>query len=339
MSVPRRGYSRRRRILFAVLALTLSLAATLALLEWAARVYAYSIARHGKRYETDAQLGWSFRPNADFMMRASDGSEFRFVTNSKGVRVAPDEREREFWEPGAERKVLILADSFGEGESMDIESRMDYVMSRSMPHWTIRAVGCSGYSAEHELLLARQMAPELAAGDAVVLLTCSNDLDEMLWRTKGGRAKPWCEIVDGQVRLHPPQIGLHHRLRDRSFLFGLLISRMLQEPFPDRSEHVRSGRMYVAMVKQIKAALPPGVAFVVAYHTGNGRGFGAAGDIFTQLDESGIPTLDLDTVVGTKKTRPENFLPCRHWTVRGNTLVAQALLDAITGQITVDTRD
>jgi hypothetical protein len=262
-------------------------------------------------------------------MRASDGSEFPFVTDAQGIRVAPDERERPFWNPQARRRVLILADSFAEGESMDIENRMDYIMERLRPEWSIRTLGCSGYSTEQQVLLARQMSRDLSAGDVVVLLTCSNDFDEMLWRTKAGRAKPWCETVGDHVRLHLPRVRLHHRLRDWSFVFGLLISRWTAEPFPEKSELARSGELYIAMVHSVKALLEPGVALLVAYHTGNGRGFSGTEGAFAQLEESEIATLDLDAIVGTRKSRPENFLPCRHWTVRGNTIVAETLLEEI----------
>ena len=69
----------------------------------------------------------------------------------------------------------------------------------------------------------------------------------------------------------------------------------------------------------------------VAYHSGNGEGFPDGGSVYQDMEsDGGIAVCDLDSFVGTRQSTPENFLPCGHWTEKGNAVVSKALLSFIT---------
>lgn len=319
--------SRRKRLIFKLILATVASLATVTTLEVAARYYAYKIAQQGKRYTYDSNLGWRFVPLADRPRRSSAGNEYRFVTNANGFRVATGDAKNDLFRRGASRRVLILGDSFSEGEGVSADKRFDYIMENEKPSWSIRAVGCGGYATDQQLILLQGLFGELQPGDVVILLTCSNDLSDILRKTHSARAKPWCEVVDEQLVVHQPKAGLKFRLRDTSYLLGFLMGRLNSEATP--SAHgvgKNAGLLYTAIVREMqREAAAAELDFGVAYHTGNGVGFPEDGRVFQDLESQGVAILNLDTVIGTAQSDPLNFLPCRHWMETGNAVAAEAL--------------
>ena len=249
------------------------------------------------------------------------------MTDQEGFRVAATDEESKLFADDTTKRVLILGDSFAEGEGVDAEKRFDYLMQMQQPSWSIRAVGCGGYGTDQQLILLKRLITQLKPGDVVVLLTCSNDFSDILRKSHSHRAKPWCQIVDGKLVTHAPKSGIQYRLRDRSYLLGFLMGRFGAEEAPsvDDVKH-KAPRLYQAIVDQMSTTIGDDLHFCIAYHSGNGRGFPDDGHVFFELRQQGFATCDLDSLVGTRRSTPIHFLPCGHWTAHGNAAVANALL-------------
>ena len=316
----------KRLSLLAILALT-SVAATLGALELAARYYAYEIALMGKLYQTDPELGYSRRPNITVKRRASDGSIYTVTTNGSGRRVSPDRPDEPLWREGAERRVLIVGDSFAEGH-VDIENRMDRVMERSRPKWATEAIGVSGYGTGQQLALARKYYDTLQPDDVVLLLTCGNDFYDLVLRSSSGRAKSFVTLENGRIVEHPPELGLRPWLRDRSFLAGFLIVRMERWAQATDAELDQGHRLYAALVAREAGRLDAqGLRFLIAHHT---DGVGGRKDFFRSFAvEVGVPMLALDEQIGIWESSNPLFLPDGHWNGPGNHAVARALVEFI----------
>ena len=274
---------------------------------------------HAVRYESDPQLGWRFVPDIRTTLVNSAGAPYVFRTNQDGW--AFHDLDRGIFSAQDRRRVIILGDSFAEGEGVGAEVRFDAVATRATNRAEFRAVGCGGYSTEQQLILMRQVLHTLRAGDHVVLLTCSNDISDLAFSSHSGRRKPVALQEGGAVMVVPPELGFRDWIRSRSWMASFVIGRLLPG---ERTRVLRAedcGPAYVGLVRAMAMELPPEVGLHVAFHTGNGPGFSDT-RLFDELTESGIPCTNLDAILGERTSRPGNFLPCGHWTESGNLVAA-----------------
>jgi lysophospholipase L1-like esterase len=277
----------------------------------------------GRIFETHAELGWRFRPNLDQQRRNADGAWYRFATDGCGLRGSSR------FDPEAALRILVLGDSFAAGEGVAQEDRFDSQIARIEPGWSFVNLGTSGYGTDQALLAALPYGELLRPGDVALLLAYGNDFYDILRHTMSGRAKPWFELIGGELVHHPPDLGLRDWLRDRSYLASRLFA--LAELAAGEGDHDPdlAGALWLALVRNARASLAErGVHWVEAHHGLDL--FGDAGSVrahraaVERLCSSGdFHCLDLDPFLAS--AQEPVFLGDLHWNANGHQRVATAL--------------
>ena len=312
-----------RRAIANALLVVLSLAIGLAALEAGGRVFATAIAKKGKLFQPDPELGWRPLPNLDLVRRNADGGLWHVATDAAGIRGSsawPDDRHT---------RLLILGDSFAFGEGVDLTDRFDTILQERIPNLAVVNLGVMGYGPDQQLIRARRWAPQLRRGDALLLLTYhGNDFHDLARTRHAGRAKPWIEEVDGRLLEHKPAIDVFDILRDRSYVFTLLSQRLVQV---GPSEHTQRrletvGRLYPKWVlQQVEDLLARGVLVVIAHH---GDGVRELPFDVEAMFERTCPAvsgcLALDEVLAAHP-RDEVFLDDGHWAAGGHRVAAEQI--------------
>ena len=212
-----------RRAIANALLVVLSLAIGLAALEAGGRVFATAIAKKGKLFQPDPELGWRPLPNLDLVRRNADGGLWHVATDAAGIRGSST------WPDDRHTRLLILGDSFAFGEGVDLTDRFDTILQERIPNLAVVNLGVMGYGPDQQLIRARRWAPQLRRGDALLLLTYhGNDFHDLARTRHAGRSKPWIEEVDGRLLEHRPAIDALDVLRDRSYVFTLLSRSLAQ---------------------------------------------------------------------------------------------------------------
>jgi hypothetical protein len=195
------------------LLVVLSLAIGLAALELGGRAYAAVIAKQGRLFRPDPALGWTPLPNLDLVRKNANDQPWHVTTDAAGIR-GPST-----WWNAAQKRLLILGDSFAFGEGVDLADRFDTLLHEQMPDLAIVNLGVMGYGPDQELLRARPWKKTLRRGDAVLLLTYGNDFYDLARTRHAGRSKPWVQDVDGRLVERQPTIDAFDLLRDGSYIF------------------------------------------------------------------------------------------------------------------------
>ena len=138
----------RHAALNALLAV-LSLAIGLAALEAGGRAVATVIAKQGKLFRPDAELGWTPLPNLDLVRQNANGEFWRIATDAEVIR-GPS-----VWGPADHTRLLVLGDSFAFGEGIDLADRFDTLVRARMPNLSIVNLGVMGYGPDQQLIRAR----------------------------------------------------------------------------------------------------------------------------------------------------------------------------------------
>ncbi|UCD74762.1 MAG: hypothetical protein JSV91_13360 [Phycisphaerales bacterium] len=320
--------SRRKLIIFRLMALLIAFVLIVVVLECAARIYVYSVVRRGHLYRTDSRLGYSLLPDLSIRRRRSDGGLYTITTDSNGYRIASSEegRQSDVWVPDASRKVLILGDSFAEA-LVNVEDRLDRVMTEKSPDWCVRMFGCAGWGPDQELLFGERFFGDLNRGDFLVLLTCDNDFADLLRHHHSGRAKPYFTRQGDELIEHPPEIGMREWLREKSYLaaFVILKTNPTRRDFSDE-EIAESKELFIELIRSRTRPLSEkGVTIVVAHHI-DWKVEGIE-EVFARLEEfESIHCLAMDEQIGRHTPDNLNLLPCGHWNETGNETVADVLL-------------
>jgi lysophospholipase L1-like esterase len=131
-------------------------------------------------YRPDAALGYALRPGWSGR-QASHEFDVRVETNGRGLR---RKAETPTAKPPATRRLLVLGDSlaFGFGVSNDamFTRRLEQALRGRDPHVEVLNAGVPGYSSDHHLVYLREQGFELDP-DAILIVTCSNDIDDLAW--------------------------------------------------------------------------------------------------------------------------------------------------------------
>ena len=326
--VRNRPLSPGKRFAFISVGLVISFVLTVGVLEVGARFYAYEIALKGRRFQSDPKIGYVLRPELEVRRRSTDGTVYTVATDALGRRVTPGYPDEPLWREDTGRRILVLGDSFAEG-MLPIEDRMDRAMERLRPEWASSAVGVSGFGTDQELALAANYYNTMQPGDVVLLLTCGNDLYDLVRRSNSGRAKSFTTLEDGAIVEHPPSFGLASWLRDRSFLAGFAIVQLFPLKAPTREQMQEGSRIYAALVSREAERLKArGIHFMIAHHMDQ---YGQMEPFWEKFaSETEVPLLALDPFIG--RFGPDNplFFPNDfHWNVMGNSEVARLLIDFV----------
>jgi hypothetical protein len=312
-----------RRALATTLLVVLSLAIGLLALEGGARVFATVIAKKGKLFQPDPELGWRPLPNLDLVRRNANGDTWHIATDGAGIR-GPSA-----WSEGGRTRLLVLGDSFAFGEGVEPAARFDMLVQKRLPHLSVVNLGVMGYGPDQQLLRAKQWLTTLRRGDALLLLTYEgNDFHDLARTRHGGRSKPWLEEVDGRILEHKPAIDVFDLLRDRSYVFTLL-SRSLAQI--GQSEHTQRrletvGGLYGRWVlQQVEDLMARGVLVVIVHHGSDVRELPFdVGAIFERICPAVSGCLALDEALAGQP-REQVFLEDGHWAAGGHRIAGERI--------------
>ena len=314
----------RRHFIGNALLVLVALAVGALLAEGAAQVYAYKVAKQGKLFRPDLQLGWTLLPNLELVRKNPAGETWLTRTDANGLRGPSGFAE------DAERRLLILGDSFAFGEGVDLEERFDSLIAERFPELSIVNLGVMGYGPGQEAIRLRAWKDQLRPSDAVLLLTYINDFFDVAGTRHSGRSKPWFSLEDGRLVEHSPSIGLLEQLRDRSYLLAKLASLANAKGQKDQAARLAgAGELYQRIVADEIAAdlIRRGVEVVLVHH---------GDDVFE------LP-FDLDSVFAQTCTRvtsclaldphtdplprEEVFFSDGHWAEGGHAIAAEHIGD------------
>jgi hypothetical protein len=304
------------------LLVVVSLAIGLAALEAGGQLFVTAIAKKGKLFRPDPDLGWTPLPDLDLVRNNANGGPWRIVTDAAGIR-GPSA-----WPDDGRTRLLVLGDSFAFGEGVDLRERFDTLVQERLSNLAVVNLGVMGYGPDQQLIRARQWKPTLRPGDVVLLLTYGNDFYDLARASHAGRSKPWLQETDGGLIEHAPTIDFLDRLRDRSYLFTLLTRSLARlghaEPIGARLEHV--GELYRKWVLQeVEDLIARGVRVVIAHH--GDRVFELSFDVdamFAATCPAVSGCLALDQALAGRP-RDEVFLKDGHWAAGGHRIAAEQI--------------
>ena len=125
--------------------------------EAALRLYASYVAKPARLFRSDAQTGWSNRPNLLTTLINAAGEAWSVRTDENGQRLIAQAN-------GSRRRILILGDSLSFGEGIDIKDRFDVKMLSSLPGVRVINTGTMGYGTDQEYVAFQNWKHLLAAG-------------------------------------------------------------------------------------------------------------------------------------------------------------------------------
>ena len=291
-------------------------------MELAGQLYVALVAKHGKLFTLDRQLGWVPLPNLDLARKNANGDLWHIATDAQGIRGPAD------WPDPAKTRLLVLGDSFAFGEGVELADRFDTLLAAMVPNLSVVDLGVMGYGPGQELIRGRRWIDRLRPGDVLLLLTYGNDFYDLARTRHGGRPKPWVEDEGGRLIEHPPATNWFSALRDRSYLVTLLTrswARLVESD--ETEERLRdSGSVYAKLIERAAAPLMArGVRVVLAHH--GDQVFPLPFDlarVFADLCPEVSACVALDPALAAAP-RAEVFLEDGHWAAGGHRIAAHRL--------------
>ncbi|MGH6898439.1 MAG: hypothetical protein ACREJ5_18120 [Geminicoccaceae bacterium] len=320
--MPSRRIGGGKRAIANALLVVLSLALGLAALEAAGQVFVTAIAKRGKLFQPDLELGWSLLPNLDLVRSNANGDPWHIATDAAGIR-GPSA-----WPDDGRTRLLVLGDSFAFGEGVALAARFDTLLQERIPDLAIVNLGVMGYGPDQQFIRARPWKPTLRRGDVLLLLTYGNDFYDLARTRHGGRSKPWIEESDGRFLEHKPAIDAFDLLRDRSYVYTLLTRSLARLSTSERTDQRLKtvGELYRKWVLQEAGDLVRrGVAVVIVHH--GDTVFELPFDVEAMFERtcvavSGCLALDGDLA---GHPRDEVFLEDGHWAAGGHRIAAEQI--------------
>ena len=292
-------------------------------LEVVAQLWVRKIARRGKLFTVDSELGWRPLANLRLDRRNADGGMWRVVTDSAGWRPGRT------LNPSASRRVLVLGDSYVFGEGVNVEDRFDELAARGRPELRFINRGVMGYGTDQQVLAGRPTIDSLHRGDLVLLVTYQNDMIDIQRRSFVGRAKPRFERAGESLLLRPAQVTWRERLRDASYLGALVFAARERGPESySREEWGRGIDLYRAIVQALERDLTARNIGLIVLHHGDSLLVAWSGRREPYRDLARMPqtrVVPLDDALASCPDAPV-FLRDGHWGPGGHRCVAERVV-------------
>ncbi|HEV3113876.1 MAG TPA: GDSL-type esterase/lipase family protein [Candidatus Binataceae bacterium] len=271
---------------------------------------------HQRMYMFDALLGWRVLPNLE-----AARTPYITYTDIHGFRILPNEPRdvRTF-------DVMLVGDSFCFGSWYSAEQTLAGLLKLNHPALRIANTAVPGYGTDQELLALQRYAPMLKPAGAVVLLTYTNDFDDIRDRWEEVREKPWFTMDGDGLVLERPD-SWFNRLLWSAHIFSVsayLTSLAFGLQPRIYGDDAYAARLYAALLEQMAAVVRARHArFIVLYTSGRnartpeGRRWAAvvrdaaarAGATFFSLDDQ--------NPLGPAMFAPDEI----HWNAAGNRAV------------------
>ena len=295
-------------------------------------------AGESKNCEYDADLGWALAPNLAVDPYRRPGTTF--TTDSRGFRGVVETTTEV---PEGSFRVVCIGDSFTLGFGVGDHETFPHHLGALGPGIDVVNMGVSGYGVDQIYLSYLKRGAEI---DANLLLYCviEDDFRRMMFDRFGDNySKPWLELIDGELAIRNvpvPEVGRSSRgaSRLREFVGRLGVGRLI----PKRSLEERwSASEAVAefLFSDLAArcrARDMGFALVLLpTHEEVTKGFAPKSRWLADVArEAEFHFLDLtpDLVRLEPDQVPLHFrlrAGDRHYTGRGNKLVARTLLERL----------
>lgn len=303
-----------RRLLRSLFTAAVISAVCLLCLELMLQVYVAAIAKRGKLFDYDLQVGWRTLPNLDLTRLNAAKQEWLIKTDSAGLRTLSSQ-------PDADgRNLLILGDSFAFGEGVMLEDRFDAYIKKARPELSIVNTGTMGFGTDQEYVIARPFFDDLHPGDVILIVLYVNDFYDVLRKDFVLRSKPYFVRDGDRWKLHDPQIGWFQWLRDRSYLISVVGE--LSEALRGSAWDFDAAQSIVThILERIAAERPGSVPLVLAYHGRSSKIPWPQNIRMSELCTHVTLCVDLDPLLDQKA----DFLPDGHWTPSGHKRVGERL--------------
>ena len=282
----------------------------------------------------DPDLGWRYLPNVKKVGRFWGRDEAGW-TNDRGWRDAETPLERD----ATRRRLLLLGDSFTFGVLADYGERFSEVIEELEPDLDAVNLAMNAIGTDQELRILEVFGLDYSPDVVVLTAFLGNDLHDIRYARKNSHSKPWYDLEDGELVLHPPVVSWDERLRGTSYL-----AELVMRPF-DRGAHLSQHAppwaeadtvpLFAALVERMEqVARAAGAHFlVVLAHDPSrlGRTPGHdEGRAIEALREAGVSLLDTLGPFSEATARGEQlFAVDGHWGPAGHRLVAELLTDEL----------
>ncbi len=309
-------------------------------------------ARHSARMQEeshaqyDADLGWSNRPN--LRITSLYGPGVAFSTNQRGFR---GRLELDLPIPPGTRRVICLGDSFTMGYGVADDQSYPSQLQELCGGIQVVNMGQGGYGLDQDYLWYKRDGEPLAA-DVLVVAVIAEDFYRMGSNRFIGYAKPSLEAKDGKLIVRGVPVPRSWGLRGPAWQVGafaesLAMGRLAlwlrtgsasQQP-QDAFYGVVADSVYnaaeLALDDLSNVSRKKGQAFVLLYlPSGNlleNEPTREAVWMKSYSRRHGVPFIDFDETIAKLNTWQAKalFRPDYHFTVEGNRLVAEVLLQRL----------
>ena len=272
----------------------------------------------------DDLLGWRYKPGVRVRHQSSD-FDVEVAIGPLGFRDQPSLPTR----PPA---VLVLGDSMTFGWGVEGDATFSRLLEEEL-ELAVWNLGVSGYGTDQQYLLLRNL-PFSAALDfelrpkVVLVVFCSNDLEEVMFDVMYGKSKPLLSRggeASRELEFRNQPVPFPWLERSSTF-YRSLRRHWIERTRPPLTERgssdgvERIGRLYRAMRKQAERL---GATFLVAHQ---GEPY-----VTASLTQSGIRGIDLSAALNASTSEGSEviFDHDPHWNARGHQVVAAVLAKAL----------
>ncbi len=210
--------------------LCLSLIISLTLGELGVRYYLPQFDESNQLFQSDALLGWSFKPgSAGEVVQAGEVSNFVEI-NSAGFRDVENSAQR----LQSNFKMAVLGDSFVSNLFAPLPAVFTQQLERSLPGSSVFNFGVNGYNQVQEILLLDRLWHDYQPNIIVLILYIRNDFSENLGESWVGYKRPFARLTEKNWELKygaetAPVLssgGAWWRWHSRSQLYHLILGRL-----------------------------------------------------------------------------------------------------------------
>lgn len=257
-------------------------------------------------------------------------------TNSAGWRDAERRLDRAEKDAATTLRVAAIGDSFTFGVGVDDGERFTEMIEADLPAVEVLNFGMNGFGTDQELEVLRHEVLDYRPDVVLCVTYLGNDLLDITHSVRHRWPKPRYELVDGALRLQPPEADFLLRLRSATYIgeaISLLRRRLGQEQSQVQEPCEDPLALYLALVEaMVRAAEGAGARLVVTLVHEPDIDSDLALAVRAGLAERGVPMIDLEPSFTASMAAGDvlfNPPPVAHWNVRGHRLVATEVAEGL----------